>query len=410
MDLCLKLDSYLFNRVYFSNHISNGLLDMFPYGDPDTEGYLREKISSLFESSLMQGDNLTDEMIEDARHQMQFHLSRLWATIYNQYIKMGNISQFNVSLVDMMLVEGSKSFQTVFKKYGNEYYVNITRALPTVNRAIQLQRDISIDSDSFDEVDVFNFNNRLELFEKACLEGYWILMDYCKSIYNSSHISKTDWEFNEHAHQFCIENIWGHTVPYTTFCQDLLEKINVIIDKLEVLDAQNNLIFRSVNFTMGHWNNVNRYYEIFNKQSFYNQIVFEDPIHLTYLIEDITYDFNNLKSFNKKLYDDLINKYFNGNTFDKWFVDHSDAGSITTLYNDIFNELSKFRDSAIVLNNELDVIINQLDKRMFSLLDNQGELYKKINSNLLKFIYFWEFHQKNTNLFTIDEGINLLIM
>ena len=129
------------------------------------------------------------------------------------------------------------------------------------------------------------------------------------------------------------------------------------------------------------------------------------------------YDLEYLKIINETLYDSIMNEVFNhAQNYDAWLGEQDNLleyDVILSKYEAIFDKLKEYRDSSKVLENEVNVIINQLDKyniiyfekisgvKIADFLEvitegSNEEMKEEIRSYLLYFIYFWElYHDKD---------------
>jgi hypothetical protein len=355
-------------------------------------------IVTLFLENYSPSDDIAHNPVEEEA----FVKNLMFISVFNQYLKNKELARTNTNMIDMMLIESSNLYP-INRLFGPEYYNTITSLDLDLATAIQLQQNLnSAGRKDFFEIDVGNLRNKLKLFMEACPAGYWLLMGYYKSRFNQSYIDLSKWTFNYELNQFCTQDIEGNPVTYYDLWEMVVYGMEDIITRLGVVEGDN-IRLKSINYNIARLVYENGYYNIFNKKNYYNQMELTEG-NVGLLISDMTYDLNYLKNFNATVYQNINDLLFGG-SFENWIVNNNNPASVLEAYNTIFNLLNEFRDSSIVLDNEINVIINQLDSNTINNL-NDIDLTTQITRYMLNFIYFWEYCHKLTDKNQLSSGLD----
>ncbi|WP_407409064.1 hypothetical protein [Methanobrevibacter sp.] len=333
----------------------------------------------------------------------------LYMTVFNKYyLKDSSIDKTRLNLIDLLLAEASSTY-SFNKAFGDQYssLINLELGID-LETAKQMQRNKE-PSDQFSDIDVANITQKLKLLKTSSPIAYWILMDQYREKYDVPLISETKWTFNNKESQYYVKDANGVSVSYYDFATSVVNSINDILSRIGVIEG-NQIILKSMNTNIARLvDNANIYNNIFNKKAYYNQMELTDA-NVKQMIKDIEYDFNYLKAHDTITYDAIINSLFDGKEFPE-VADEYDGQNLLIMYNIIFDALEEYRNNTKVLENEVNVMINQLNNNTVKNLKNNN-LTSQIRSNLLYFIFFWEYLHKNKdeNNLIFSDGDPGLIM
>ncbi|WP_295616651.1 hypothetical protein [uncultured Methanobrevibacter sp.] len=391
LDLYLNLTFFALNRMKWGNDIGRVMLEVYGgLSDSDDRYPYTKKINTITDFYLR---IFYTEDLEIYKAKSHVHIPNLIYTYaFNQYLKL-NISQLNINILDLVLVEFTNHF--IINQVFDDVYSNIAYDMPDKNWVIGMEMDIASNIQmDFDDIDVSLFSNRLNLFRDVSPISYGLLMSYFRENFNYPFISLTKWTFNKKLNEFCIKDKKGNVVTYYDFCNLMLNQMKHIMDSLGVVEG-NNIRFRSSNLTIGRlMDNKNPYNNIFNKRGFFESWAndYTQDMSIKLMVDEIEHDMIYLEIINKTLYDAILRKFFPGfNSITEW-VNNADGLPIEIfeLYSKIYGKLNAYRDSSIVSSNEINVLINQLDNNILEFLPQDYE--NSVRSRLLNFIYFWELY------------------
>ena len=388
-----KIHSLITNRVWLSYEFGNTISKLFGYTNMANHIDANKDFIVRWFVDQQNYPNMTRAQQEMERLHRR---TILYMSVFNNYhLKDRNIVKTKENLIELLLAEASSTYP--FKKIFAEQYsalvdLDLDLDLDTIK---QRQRNTDPNSEKFSEIDVANLTQKLELLKTASPIAYWILMDQFREKYDEPLISETKWTFNKKESQFCTEDVNGNSVTYYEFSISVIEAIEEIFREIGVIDG-NQIILKSVNYDISRLvDNVNKYNNIFNKKAFYNQIALS-PENIQMMIKDMEYDLNYLKNIDGDAYDTLVNDLFDGMDFADWVKQYEDDMDLLMIYNGIFDSLEPYRNNTKVMENEVNVLINQMNNNIANNLKING-LSSQIRTNLLYFIFFWEYLHKNTD-------------
>ena len=188
-------------------------------------------------------------------------------------------------------------------------------------------------------------------------------------------------------------------VTYYNFANALRTEVVDIITFLGVSADDSNIIFKSPNYDVYHFD---KYYNIFNKPDLYSSAVslftLSGGVDLGILIDDMQADLDYLKIIDKELYDQVIREFLSGSEDLSSMRDRFERApnDLSMTYLAIFQKLGNFRNNTIVYNNEYNVLISQLyDDKLADLIGiSMGNV---IRNDLLYYIGFWDMTHKLRN-------------
>lgn len=270
----------------------------------------------------------------------------------------------------------------------------------------------------FRQIDAAGMNDRLNLIKNGSPLTYYLLISAINNDYPD--IFEKDWYYDKTSGEFYFGDVGSdiaqgsapdnalsdesfHSsialdyssvgsevrISYSRFCNYLLNQIEKVTSIFKTFDRS--LYFeKSFPLDVDRWEDNNAYNNIFNKLQFFKQVN-PTPEFINYFAHTIDNDLNYLKNIDKKVYDIIVKRLFkdSNSAVDLVKNKHYDYKDLFNLYESIFEYLGSYRNSTIVLNNEIDVLINQLQSQEIKAMSSK-DLEEKVRSYLLNYIYRWE--------------------
>ncbi|WP_295617434.1 hypothetical protein [uncultured Methanobrevibacter sp.] len=404
-DIFYKIENNIKNK----NHIDLESYNQLTNEELITKLYLKFTVlyqtpgMKLNEEIFWRTLNLDNELMPNEQNKRKMNISNIiFILLFNKYINT-DITEPNVNFKEMFLVEGSGYITVKVSYAAKDYYDKIVAELPNKEEVLDRLGQLNpIKTLTFSEIDATGLIDRINLFKIACPVGHHILTTWFQKKYGIQNIQDSQWKFDKDYNGYVnIEGVINEY--YYEFCNETMNTMKIIMEKLGILDKDNNIIFESVNYTIGRLiDNENFLNNIFNKKQYFMNIGKKDnEKDKEQIIAEMEHDLIYLKNIKAELYDDIMNGILDKTkNFNEWVKKQEKLEYSTLLkkYSDIFDQLGKHRNSQIVLDNEINVIINQLDENTIDNLDTQADLAEmksKIYSQLAYFINFWDTYNNN---------------
>ncbi|WP_295615704.1 hypothetical protein [uncultured Methanobrevibacter sp.] len=382
------MNSTVLDRIIWGNMIGMHLAAMFPTGSDyfEIQNAIRKNCEKTI--NVPEGINqIEKEMLEVKRMRVNIATQM---NVYNQVLK--GVTKFNLSYADLLVIEGFNKFN--FTELHNPAVLDILKKEVLSRQDVIGMEQLKNHTKeyAFSQIDVASLRDKLNRFKEVCPVGYWVLMDYINDLYNFTMLSNTLWKYNYKSQEFCFVGKNGDLVSYYDLYKNVSEMIIPIMESLGVFDKDGNVIYKSVNYKFGHLVYDNPYSNIFNKKNYYHSIEVNEH-NFELIFNDLDNDLTYLKNISNDLYQNLT-LFSENKSVSEWrkSLDFSVEGvlKIVKAYDEIFDQLDNYRNSSMVLENEVNVIIDQLNLDMAKNL--KADQLKEVRSYLLYFIYFWEFN------------------
>ena len=317
-----------------------------------------------------------------------------------------NRTLFNFDLLKYLLSRFSAdpeyhnpiSFESYRDLLGNSSLILNGMTLDQIKSA-QSKINKSKNSYAFNDIDVGNLDKIMKLLAGANYKAYFILSDYINSKFKNALEYK--WNYDKAADEFFyMERNSEVKIYYSEFYENVLNKIKAIVSLLDLFneDFVKETDYGALYFSkvyplyIERWvDNNNQYNNIFNKLQFFKQVNNPTDDFTRYFVKTIDNDLIYLKNIDQNFYNRILIKYLDSyNSLDEMVkIKKYSYKDILKIYEKIYKDLSRCRDSKVVAQNEINVLINQLQSNEIVFL-NSPDLKEKVRSYLLNYIYTWE--------------------
>ena len=252
---------------------------------------------------------------------------------------------------------------------------------------------------AFDEIDVGRLSELIKLLKDGNYKAYFILSDYINSRFKNA--LEYDWHYDKATGEFFYnEQNSEAKVYYSVFYENVLNEIKEIVTLLDlfnedyVKEADTGRLYfaKAYPLYIERWvDNNNQYNNIFNKLQFFKQVSNPTDDFTSYFVKTIDDDLIYLKNINENLYNKILKKHLKSSNSLGELVKNEKYSykDILNIYEKIYKDLDKYRDSNVVAQNEINVLINQLQSNEIAFLKSP-DLKEKVRSYLLNYIYTWE--------------------